>query len=70
MRWLEITKPRMARGFAPSLAFRPASPAMAGSHPVSAVIGLGRRRADRLLLMLPKWYPNPPGKGQALRGGS
>jgi len=47
----DTAKPRGVRGFAPSLAFRPASPAMAGTHPVSTVIGLGRRRADRLLVM-------------------
>jgi hypothetical protein len=48
----DTAKPRKVRGFAPSLASQPASPAMAGTHPVSTVIGLGRRGADRLLVML------------------
>src|SRR6266849_7018562 len=48
----DAAKPRRARGFAPSLAFRPASPAIAGTHPVPTVIGLGRRCTPRLLLML------------------
>ncbi len=32
--------------------FRPASTASAGTHPVSTVIGLGRRPADRQFVML------------------